>query len=152
MLDVVAVSNPDISDPAESVFPTCCNCCRLGTGRSGLSTLFQEPSVYSAATVSTSKNHLTRPGSVGIGDFNQWAQPFHLFPVDPLTGASWKGLALQEHGHRVLIQFGARCKMYHLAKMQEGLKQIAKECMTYLCEHVKVWKSRPPHHPSWKNT
>ena len=31
-------------------------------------------------------------------------------------------------------------KMYHLAKMQEGLKQIAKECMTYLCEHVKELK------------
>ena len=38
-----------------------------------------------------------RPGSVGIFDLNQCAKPFHFSPVDPLTGAHWEGLALQEH-------------------------------------------------------
>ena len=37
-----------------------------------------------------------RQGSAGY-DSNQRAKPFHIFPVDPLTGAYWKVLALLEH-------------------------------------------------------
>ena len=39
VLDVVAISSPGISIPAESIFPDCCNCPRLGKGGGGLSAL-----------------------------------------------------------------------------------------------------------------
>ena len=67
----------------------------------------REPSLSSAASVSTSRNHLTivhngnsypinfRPGSVSIGDLQQRTKPFYFFPSIPLekpctAGTSWR--------------------------------------------------------------
>ena len=102
--DTVAISSPGISIPAESVIPACCNCPWLGMGGGGLSALVLEPSLSNAATVLTSRNHLTVVTPF-ISDQDllvlvTWTDVPSLStssPVDPLTGAHREGLALQEH-------------------------------------------------------
>ena len=56
---VVTVSSPGISIPAESVFLASCNCPDLGLAVVGSVLWSRKPSLSSAATVLTSKNHLT---------------------------------------------------------------------------------------------
>ena len=108
MLDVVAVSSPGIgiSIPAGSVFQACCHCSSAVVGWTLWS---QEPSLFSATTVSTSRNHLTvvvNGRSYPIFSDQDllvlvpWTKVPSLStssPVDPLTGAHWEGLAVKEH-------------------------------------------------------
>ena len=109
VLDVVAIWSPGISIPAESVFPACWNYTRLGRGGDGLSALVPGTLPFQCSNCldiyesldSSSCNGSSYPISYqDLLVLVTWTNVPSLStpsPVDPLTGAHWEGLALQEY-------------------------------------------------------
>ena len=131
VLDVVAISRPGISIPAESVFPACCNCPQLGMCGGGLSALVPGTLPLRCCNcLDIARNHLIvsscNGSSYPISDQDllvlvTWTNMPSLStssPVDPLKEPTGKALHCRtimksastvhgQAGHRVLILFGA---------------------------------------------
>ena len=110
VLDVVAISTPGIQFLLNQSFQLAATAPDLGRAVVGWALWSREPSLSSAATVLTSRNHLTLDNSSFNGSscpvsdqdllvLVTWTNVPSLStssPVDTLTGAHWEGLALQE--------------------------------------------------------